>query len=66
MVFTDPSVYKGEGAAAEDLVIGIFRKKVADLPVELEPGTPILFRRVKVSTSDLSPSFTANCKGNGI
>jgi hypothetical protein len=49
VVFTDPSVYKGEGAAAEDLVVSIFRKKVSDLPVDLVRGTPILFRRIKVS-----------------
>jgi hypothetical protein len=49
VVFTDPSVYKGEGAAAEDLVVSIFRKNASALPVELVRGTPILFRQVKVN-----------------
>jgi len=49
VVFTDPSVYKGEGAAAEDLVVSIFRKNASALPVALVRGTPILFRHVKVN-----------------
>ena len=58
MVFTDPSVYKGEGAAAEDLVVSIFRKKVIELPVDLVRGMPILFRQIKVSSLQaLVPRF---------
>jgi hypothetical protein len=66
IVFTDPSVYKGEGAAAEDLVVGIFRKNAAELPVELVRGTPILFRTVKVSHPELSLYESTDHEGNQV
>ena len=38
----------------EDFVVSIFRKRESELPVDLVRGTPILFRRVKVSNLELS------------
>jgi hypothetical protein len=58
IVVSDPSVYKGAGADAEDLVITIFRKKAADLPTALQRGMPVLIRDMKVSTPLMQIEFT--------
>jgi hypothetical protein len=54
LVITDPSVYQGFSSDS-DFVVTLFRKTVAELPTDLERGTPILLRGLKVSRSDAKP-----------
>jgi hypothetical protein len=49
LVISDPSSFQGGEPTAEDLVVTIFRKTDRELPVDIQPGTPILFRQIKVS-----------------
>jgi len=49
---------------AEDFVVSIFRKRESELPVDLVRGTPILFRRVKVSLKALRSHDFAESPGH--
>lgn len=47
LVITDPSIHTGE-MKDEAIVVTIFRPLVEALPMAAVPGTPILFRGLKV------------------
>lgn len=46
---SDPSSYQEGGSSSVDLVVTIFRRTAGELPVDTQPGMPILFRHLKVS-----------------
>ncbi len=47
VVIADPTSHT-DGYGSTDFVITIFRKTAAELPTSIAPGTPILFRGIKV------------------
>lgn len=57
IVITDPTTYAGD-SSGEDMVITIFRPRMDMLPLDLPPGTPILFRGLRVR-----PHFSVVDKG---
>lgn len=59
MVITDPSIHTGD-VKDEDMVVTLFRRSVDDLPTDALPGTPILFRGLKVSPDPSLPRDSAD------
>ena len=49
VVIADPSTHH-EGRSSEDFVVTLFRSNESDLPRSISPGTPILFRGLKVDS----------------
>lgn len=48
VVIGDPETH-ALGKEGEDMVVTIFRKAEDELPSRLQPGTPIMFRKIRVS-----------------
>ncbi|ORY23800.1 hypothetical protein BCR39DRAFT_342435 [Naematelia encephala] len=58
VVIADPTTHD-EGHASNDIVVTVFRKTEADLPVNVLPGTPILFRGLRISKFNDKPKGQA-------
>jgi hypothetical protein len=46
---SDPSSYHEGGSSSVDLVVTMFRRTAGELPIDIQPGMPILFRHLRVS-----------------
>ncbi|WVQ68725.1 uncharacterized protein L199_006934 [Kwoniella botswanensis] len=49
VILCDPTRHAGDPSANEELVVSIFRTRQSDLPINVSPGSVMLFRGLKIS-----------------